>query len=110
AFLTAALFGAFNSPRVEAIPAHIYISGTLTDENGKPPVFRDEQGNTTEPMLAAHLQFFSSETSPIFAADILTTTSQIIEGVFNIPVLLTDDLLALDQLWYSLAVDADRNG
>src|SRR5262249_49352099 len=109
-FVATALFVLLNSARIEAIPAHIYISGTLTDGNGRPPMFKDEQGRTTEPKLAAHIQFFSSDTNQLVAADILTTTSQVIEGVFNIPVLLTDELLALDQLWYSLAIDADRNG
>lgn len=96
-----------------AIPAQTFINGTLMDEQGKPLMFHDAAGTTLSTVnLTAVVTFYTSETATVSIYQEVTTTTVFATsgGVFSVGFTLPDSLLALNALWYSLAIDSDQNG
>lgn len=94
-----------------SIPATLSVSGRLLDAKGEPIRYYQGSGATRieiEVNLTAELKFYDSETAstPIYT---LTTTATAYSGYFNIRFTLPGSVLVKDQVYYTMAIDADRN-
>ncbi|MEN6625831.1 MAG: hypothetical protein ABFD69_06330 [Candidatus Sumerlaeia bacterium] len=85
--------------RAYAIPNTINISGYIEDTNRTP----------IDGTFDFQVKFYTTETTTSFLCDISSTTA-VISGVFAIPITLPSALLTLDDVWYSLAIDTNRDG
>lgn len=95
-----------------AIPATLSVSGRLLDAKGEPIHYYQIIGTSRieiEVNLAAELKFYDSETSqaPIHT---LSATAVANYGYFSIQFTLPGSVLTRDQMFYMMAIDADRNG
>lgn len=87
---------------VHAIPDVIAISGVLEDADGA-AVDSPPEG------FLARIEFFASATSTQ-VVDSVTTRTVVNSGVFSIRHRPSDSLLALDAVFYTLAIDNENNG
>lgn len=112
AILGAALLGA--SAAAWAIPVNFNISGRLEDASGNPLIYNIQHGPSeverdVQVSLQARVTFYNSSSSATVLDDMqVTATAK--SGYFNIPVVMKDNLLAQDSLWYALAIDTNQNG
>lgn len=82
-----------------AVPPRIIVSGYLETDAGVPL-------NGT---FACEITFFKTATITA-SIDSQTTETQAVRGVFAIAVTVPEEVLTLDEVWYSLAVDTNLNG
>ena len=90
----------------------LWISGRLLDANGNPIHYYAGTGESRYEIkvnLGAQIVFYDSETTQS-STSTLDTTAEANEGYFNISFILPGSLLAKNQIYYTLAIDADQNG
>ena len=94
----AALFMAAHGS-ASAIPPRIIVSGYL----------ETDAGVSLNGTFDCEITFF--ETATITSSiDSQTTETQAVRGVFAISVTVPEEILTLDEVWYSLAIDTNLNG
>ena len=88
------------------------VSGRLLDASGNPIRYYEGTGPSRHEVtvnLTSQLKFYDSETgqTPMHT---LATTAEAMGGYFSIYFTLPGPVLLKDQIYYTLAIDADRNG
>ena len=83
-----------------AISNSITISGFLTDSDNNP----------VTGTFAAEVDFYADQTTTTMIVAATTTTLTVSEGVFSFILGVPNQLLAMNQVWYSLSIDTDQNG
>ena len=96
-----------------SIPTEIGVSGRLLDSNGNPIHYtiHDPMAGTVEQhvTLPSRIDFWDSTTAATPFASLLTVTSAF-NGYFNMGFVPPISVITKDVIWYSVAIDVDRNG
>ena len=94
-----ALFSLILSSQSFAIPTNIALSGFATDDGDLP----------LDGVFDWELQFYNTIDSATLI-DSVTGTALVDEGIFQLVLKAPEEILILDEVWYCLALDTDRNG
>jgi hypothetical protein len=91
------------------------VSGRLLDAKGEPIHYYEganEGRHEVRVNLAAELVFYDSETTQtsMYTISSPTITAEAFDGYFSIHFTLPGSVLLKDHIYYTLAIDADRNG
>lgn len=95
-----------------SIPAMLAVSGRLLDAKGEPIHYYETDAygkHEIQVALVAELKFFDSETAQT-SIHTLNATAVANNGYFSIQFTLPGSVLTKDQIFYTLAIDTDRNG